>query len=185
MSAHSSGAHYTSHPSSGAWPKRGTGRFKTEVQEEKQLSIRLLGPPEVSFGEQPPLWFGTKKRLALLCYLATEGGRHSRRELAELLWPQGDERHARTALRSALSRLRKTLGEETSHDEEEARLLLIDGDLLGLEPRGIELDLEALEAAVSLARSETSPGGKSAVDAVRRRELISRLEGALGAYRDE
>jgi DNA-binding SARP family transcriptional activator len=61
------------------------GRPETEAQEDKWLSIRLLGPPEVSFGEQPPLRFGTKKRLALLCYLAAEGGRHPRRELAELL----------------------------------------------------------------------------------------------------
>src|SRR4051812_8482528 len=136
MSAHSSGAHYTSHPSSGAWPKRGTGRFKTEDQEEKQLSIRLLGPPEVSFGEQPPLWFGTKKRLALLCYLATEGGRHSRRELAELLWPQGDERHARTALRSTLAKLRKALREGIA-DGKELRFFVIDRDLLGLEAREV------------------------------------------------
>src|SRR3954468_15483296 len=87
---------------------------KTEAQEEKLLGIRLLGAPEVSFGEQPPLRFGTKKRLALLCYLAAEGGRHPRRELAELLWPQSEERRARTDLRSALANLRKALREDTS-----------------------------------------------------------------------
>jgi DNA-binding SARP family transcriptional activator len=151
--------------------------------EEKLLSLRLLGSPEVSF-EGRPLRFGTKKALALLCFLAAEGGRHSRRELAELLWPQSDEQHARTDLRSALARLRKTLGEDTAHGQE-VRFLLIDRDLLGLELRGIELDLEVLEAAVSLARAETSPVGKSAVDAVGRRELIGRLEGALGLYRGE
>src|SRR4051795_12214222 len=111
-----------------------------EVQEEKRLSIRLLGPPEVSFGEQPPLRFGTKKRLALLCYLATEGGRHPRRELAELLWPQSDERHARTVLRSTLAKLRKALREDTTahgtaHGEEEVRFFVIDRDLLGVEAR--------------------------------------------------
>ena len=158
-----------------------------EVQEEKQLSLRLLGPPKVSFGEQPPLRFRVKKALALLCYLAVEGGRHPRRELAELLWPQSQERRARTDLRAVLTRLRKTLGEESAqgHEEEEApRLLLIDGDLLGLEPKEIELDLEALEEAVSLARSETSPGGRSTA-AVGRRDLIGRFEGALGLYRGE
>jgi DNA-binding SARP family transcriptional activator len=97
-----------------------------------------------------------------LCYLATEGGRHSRRELAELLWPQSEERHARTSLRSALAKLRKTLGEETAHDEEEARFFVVDSDLLGLEPLEVELDLNTLEAAVSLARRETSPAGRSA-----------------------
>src|ERR687890_2491339 len=114
-----------------------------EVQEQKRLSIRLLGPPEASFGEQPPLRFGTKKRLALLCYLAAEGGRHPRRELAELLWPERDERRARTNLRSALAKLRKTLGEDSAHEEEEgARFFVIEGDLLGLEPREVELDLK-------------------------------------------
>jgi DNA-binding SARP family transcriptional activator len=112
-------------------------------------------------------------------------GRHPRRELAELLWPQNDEQHARTTLRSALARLRKTLGEESAHGEEEVRFFLIERDLLRIEPRGIELDLEVLEAAVSLARAETLPGGKSAVDAVGRRELIGHLERALGLYRGE
>src|SRR5919112_1686491 len=112
------------------------GRFETEVQEQKRLSIRLLGPPEASFGEQPPLRFGTKKRLALLCYLATEGGRHPRRELAELLWPESDERHARTALRSTLAKLRKALREDTAYGKE-VQFFVIDGDLLGVEPKEV------------------------------------------------
>src|SRR5919112_1527669 len=165
------------------------GRVKTEAQEEKRLSIRLLGPPEVSFGEQPPLRLGTKKRLALLCYLATEGGRHPRRELAELLWPKSEERRARTVLRSALANLRKALregtGEGTAYGKED-RFFVVDSDLLGIEARAVELDLEALEAAVSVARAEASPGGRSAdTAAVGRRELIGRLEGALGLYRGE
>jgi DNA-binding SARP family transcriptional activator len=150
------------------------------------LSIRLLGPPEVSVGERA-LRFGTKKSLALLCYLAAEGRRHLRRELAELLWPVSDERHARTDLRSALAKLRKTLGENSAHDdarEEGIRFLIVDGAFLGIEPRGIEVDLEVLQADVSLARTETPPGGKSA-DAVGRRDLIGRLQGDLGIYRGE
>src|SRR3954466_12810921 len=158
-----------------------------EAQEEKRLSIRLLGPPEVSLKERPPLRFGTKKRLALLCYLATEGGRHPRRELAELLWPHSEERRARADLRGTLSKLRKTLEEGGAQDgEEEARFFLIEGDLLGVELKEVELDLEALEAAVSLARTETSPGGRSAEDAVvGRRDLIGCLQEALGLYRGE
>src|SRR5215217_7496517 len=150
------------------------------AQEQKRLSLRLLGPPEVSLQELS-LRFGIKKQLALLCYLAAEGGRrHHRRELAELLWPRSDERHARTDLRSVLSRLRQSLGEE-------ACLLLIDGDILGVEPTQVELDTEALETAVSLARRETSPAGASsaAAAAVGRRELIGRLRGDLGLYRGE
>ena len=153
-----------------------------DLQEEKLLRINLLGSPEVSIKDRP-LRFKTKKAFALLCYLATEGGRHSRRGLAELLWPESDEQHARIALRSALVRLRKTLGEDDAY-EEVVRLLIVDGDLLGVESRGIDLDLEALEAAVSLARTETSPEGRSA-DAVGRRDHIGRLKGDLRVYRGE
>jgi DNA-binding SARP family transcriptional activator len=155
------------------------------LQGQKRLSLRLLGPPEVSlrglslrFGIKKQL---AKKQLALLCYLAAEDGRrHQRRGLAELLWPRSDERHARTDLRSVLSRLRQSL-------EDDGRLLLIDGDLLGVEPTQVELDTEALETAVSLARRETSPAGASsaAAAAVGRRELIGRLRGDLGFYRGE
>ena len=107
--------------------------------------------------------------------------------LAELLWPESDERHARTDLRSALAKLRKTLGEDGADGdarEEVVRFLLVDGALLGIESRRIELDLEALQAAVSLARTETSPRGRS-TEGVGRRELIGRLRGDLGIYRGE
>ena len=107
---------YRGHGSSGAWQKRGIGRFKTKAPQEKMPSIKLLGPTEVSI-EGRPLRFGTKKALALLCYLAAEGGRHPRRDLAELLWPQSDERHARTNLRSSLAKLRKALGENSAYGD--------------------------------------------------------------------
>jgi two-component SAPR family response regulator len=133
-------------------------RFETEVQEEKRLSLRLLGPPEASL-EGLPVRFRIKKELALLCYLAAEGGRHSRRELAELLWPESEERNARADLRAVLHKLRKTLRQESAHDGV-ARFFVIESNRLELEPREIELDLEVFEAAVSLARRETSLGGR-------------------------
>src|SRR5919112_551445 len=155
---------------------------KTKVQEEKRLSIRLLGPPEVSFGERL-FRFGTRKRLALLCYLAAEGSRYPRRELAELLWPESDERSARANLRSALAKLKKAWREDTAYGKE-IRFFVIDGDLLRLEPRGIELDLNTLEAAVMLIRTETSPGGTKA-GAAGHQGLIGRLRGDLALYRGE
>ncbi len=66
--------------------KRGTGE-KTKVPEEKLLSVRLLGPPEVSFKGRG-LRFGRKEALTLLCYIAAEGGKRPRRELSELLGPK-------------------------------------------------------------------------------------------------
>jgi DNA-binding SARP family transcriptional activator/tetratricopeptide (TPR) repeat protein len=151
--------------------------------EEQRLSLRLLGPPEGSIGGRP-LHFGTKKTLALLCYLAAEGRKHPRRELAELLWPESDKRHARMGLRSALARLKKTLGEEGALGQEVVRFLVIEGDLLELKPQGLRLDLKALEAALTLARTQTSPAGSSP-DAVGHRELIDRLREERGLYRGE
>jgi DNA-binding SARP family transcriptional activator/tetratricopeptide (TPR) repeat protein len=156
--------------------------FETQAQEEKRLGLRLLGPPEASL-EGLPIGFGIKKELALLCYLAAEGGRHPRRELAELLWPESEERHARADLRAVLHKLRKTLREDGSHDGV-ASFFVTEGNRLGVEPRGIGLDLEVFEAAVSRAREETSPGRRSAADGGRR-ELIGRLQGDLGLYRGE
>jgi DNA-binding SARP family transcriptional activator len=129
--------------------------------------------------------------LALLCYLATEGSNHPRRKLAELLWPRSKERHARTDLRSTLSRLRKALGEGSGSNEGDV-LFAVEGDLLGLKPGGIELDLETLEAAVSLARGETSgpplgtsSTGRSVDDTVEHKDILARLEGTLGIYGGE
>jgi DNA-binding SARP family transcriptional activator len=157
-------------------------RRETEIQEERRLGLSLLGPPEASL-EGLPVRFRIKKELALLSYLAAEGGRHPRRELAELLWPESEERHARADLRAVLHKLRKNLGEDSAHDGV-ARYFAIESNRLGLEPRGIKLDLEALEAAVSLTKGETSLGGRSAA-AGGRRELIGRLQGDLGLYRGE
>ena len=154
--------------------------------EGKHLGIRLLGPPEASLWGRG-LRFGTKKALALLCYLAAEGKKYPMGKLAELLWPRSDRRSARTDLRSTLSRLRKALG-EGGGSSEGVVLLAVEGHFLGVKPRGIELDLRTLEAAVPLARSETSetsPGGRSVNGVIEHRELLARLEGTLGIYGGE
>jgi hypothetical protein len=89
------------------------------------------------------------------------------------------------------------LGEDRAHadthDEEGVQEdgyfpLLVDGDLLGVEPQGIELDLWTIEAAIQLARSEasgSSPGGSRVDGAAGQRDLIAHLEEALGVYRGE
>jgi hypothetical protein len=66
---------------------------KAKVPEDKPLRIRLLGPPEASLWGRG-LRFGTKKVLALLCYLAAEEKKYPRGELAELLWPRSDRQSA-------------------------------------------------------------------------------------------
>ena len=172
--------------SSGALRGCCTGEM-TKVPEEKSLSIGLLGPPEVSVGGRA-LRFDRKKTLALLCYLAAEDRKRPRAELVELLWPRSEERRARTGLRSTLAGLRKALGEGGADLGGRVPPLAVDGDLLGVESRGVELDLHTLEAAVSLARSETSgnpPEENEINDAGGRRDTIARLGGALTVYRGE
>ncbi|PWG74829.1 hypothetical protein DF186_15860, partial [Enterococcus hirae] len=72
------------------------------------LTMRLLGNPQVTVGQQP-LSFPTRKVLALLIYLVVEGGQHSRETLIALLWPESAPEKATVTLRGALSRLRRVL----------------------------------------------------------------------------
>lgn len=77
-----------------------------------RLSVRLLGPFQVTLDDQPLASFNSDKTRALLAYLAVEADRPHRRErLAYLLWPDSLERDARTSLRTALNELRKIIGD--------------------------------------------------------------------------
>jgi len=109
------------------------------------LSLTLLGPPQVRHGDQV-LLFSTRKELALLIYLAVEGRVHLRQTLSEQFWPEGDAMHGRAALRVSLLHLRHLLGEDAGVDP--APHLLIQRDTLGLDlTSAVELDLHLLHAA--------------------------------------
>ena len=72
------------------------------------LQLSLLGVPEVKHGERL-VTFSTRKALALLIYLAVEGGVHTRKMLSESLWAELDSAHGRAALRATLQEQRKLL----------------------------------------------------------------------------
>ena len=77
-----------------------------------RLSIRLLGPFEVTLDDRPVARFESDKVRALLAYLAVEADRPHRREtLAGLLWPEMPERTARANLRYALANLRQVISD--------------------------------------------------------------------------
>src|SRR5229473_4838694 len=95
-----------------------------------QLHLSLLGTPVVKHGEHT-LTFSTRKALALLVYLAVEGGLHPRKTLSEAFWPELDAQHGRAALRATLLELRKLF--ERSHGPDERAHLRIERDLLGIE----------------------------------------------------
>ncbi len=145
------------------------------------LNLTLLGPPEVRHGDQV-LLFSTRKELALLIYLAVEGGVHSRKKLSEQLWPEGDAGHGRAALRISLLHLRHMLGE--GGDVFPVPHLLIKHDTLGLDlTSAIELDLHILLEACTSARAST--GTTLTMPEVARRRLLAQLQRATGLPRGE
>src|SRR6266849_1649957 len=110
-----------------------------------QLQLSLLGTPVVKHGERA-LTFSTRKALALLVYLAVEGGTHPRKTLSEAFWPELDAEHGRAALRATLLELRKLL--ERCHGPGERAHLLVERDMLGIEQgSSLVLDLRLVESA--------------------------------------
>ncbi len=125
------------------------------------MHFALLGPPQVYAGGRL-LVFPSRKALALLIYLAVEGGMHSRKMLSELFWPESDAVHARATLRTTLLELREVLAEGTSSADgagpDHIPHLFIDRDSLGLDlTSGVSLDLHILHAAWMLARDASRP----------------------------
>jgi len=109
-----------------------------------QLQLSLFGVPIVKHGETT-LTFSTRKALALLVYLAVEGGAHPRKVLSESFWPELDAERGRTVLRATLYELRKLL--ECSHSSGEQAHLLAERDTLGLnQDKSLVLDLHLVEA---------------------------------------
>ena len=74
-----------------------------------RLSLRLLGTPIVC-ADETQIQFSRKKSIALLAYLAVEGGARGRDSLATLLWPACGQRQARTNLRTCLFDITAALG---------------------------------------------------------------------------
>ncbi|HEX6386636.1 MAG TPA: AAA family ATPase [Anaerolineae bacterium] len=111
-----------------------------------QLRIRLLGAPEIRYGERP-LSFRTRKVLALLIYLLVERGMHSRETLMALLWPETESQKAAVTMRGTLSRLRQAL-------KPAGDVLVTEAGKVGLDFGAIDLDLAWLETAVD---SDPSP----------------------------
>src|SRR5436305_6626486 len=139
------------------------------------LRLAVLGAPEV-FHEGSRLTFALRKAQALLLYLAIEGGLHSRSKLAAFLWPDSEPHAARTALRNALTLLRRLIANTSpaAHSH-----LLTEQDLLGLDPHApFELDLDVVQQAWKQAQ------GFSAVPSEEQRtSLVTQWQHALTLVR--
>src|SRR5712664_397607 len=110
------------------------------------LRLAVLGPPQVVHDGRR-LSFALRKAQALLLYLAVEGGMHPRSKLAALLWPDSTPHDARTALRNALTVLRRLLDDPTTTPATHSHLLA-EQELLGLNPQApLEWDLDVVQLA--------------------------------------
>src|SRR6266568_4812560 len=149
-------------------------RFSSCGQKEhtmSQLQLSLLGTPVVKHGERT-LTFSTRKALALLVYLAVEGGMHTRKTLSESFWPELDAEHGRAALRATLLELRKLL--ERCHEPGEQSHLHIERDTLGIEHASQPiLDIRFIESVSKLAGRQVEPFKDQAGG-----ELMTQLEQA-------
>jgi DNA-binding SARP family transcriptional activator len=117
------------------------------------LSLALLGPPEICHAGAL-LALPTRKALALLLFLAVEGGQHSRDRLAALLWPETGAARGRASLRLNLNYLRRALG----HEGSEPGHLVIERDSLAFNSDAdFELDLALVAAALASAQYAAGP----------------------------
>lgn len=143
-----------------------------------ELVLRLLGAPDVS-RDGDPVRFRSRKELAILLYLATEGGTHAREKLVELFWPRSGESRGRANLRNALSSLRKTLLES---DDSEDSYITVERYYVSFDLDAVaESDLRMVEVAETAALSDA--GGSA--DDMERSQLIARLMKAVTAHRGE
>src|SRR3989440_3998995 len=137
------------------------------------LRLAVLGPPEV-YHDGSRLTFALRKAQALLLYLAVEGGMHPRSKLAALLWPDSEPHAARTALRNALTLLRRLLADLDPSAPAHSHLLR-EHELLGLDPHApYELDLEVVQQAYQQAQRLSSVPSEP-----ERAALVSQLQHAL------
>ncbi len=131
-----------------------------------RLDLTLLGGFQARLGSGEPLTLPTRKAQALLAYLALPLGQaHPRDKLAALLWGGIREESARASLRQALFALRKAV---TSAD---LPILKIDGELVGLDPAAVDVDVAAFERAVA----EATPGALEKAAALYQGDFLAGL----------
>ena len=134
------------------------------------LTISLLGPPEIALDGQP-LTFESRKAVALLAYLAVTGMGHRRAELAALLWPESSQQRARGALRYTLSLLKKEVGEDWLRIERQSIAL----------QNGTPIWLDVAEFRNLLAEGQTHPHGQDEICS----DCFRPLSQAVNLYRGD
>jgi DNA-binding SARP family transcriptional activator len=110
------------------------------------LRLELLGDLQIRSGNGSLVAVGAKKSQALLAYLGVKPSqRISREKTATLLWSSTGPDQARQSLRQTLSTLRKELAGVSPG----AKILVEEGDLLGLDETLVECDVAKFESLVA------------------------------------
>lgn len=110
-----------------------------------RLALNFLGPPQIFLHDQPiPL--ERRKMVALLAFLAVEGGQHQRAALSALLWPDYEQSKAYKNLRQVLWEIQQAIGDEW---------LTVRRESIGLnETAEIDLDVAHFNTLVEQSRSQ-------------------------------
>ncbi len=101
------------------------------------------------------LTFPTRKTVALLIYLALEGGEQPREHLGALLWPESNPARSYASLRNTLGHLQSALRQASG--QAQTAYLSVTHNALALNPDAdIHLDLHTVERAYTQARADRS-----------------------------
>jgi DNA-binding SARP family transcriptional activator len=115
------------------------------------LQIALLGDLQMRSAAGSLFTISAKKSQALMAYLAVKPSqRVSREKIASLLWSSTGPDQARQSLRQTLSTLRKELTQLSP----DAKILIEENDLLGLDDSLVECDVAAFEPLVAAGTEE-------------------------------
>lgn len=112
-----------------------------------ELSLALLGPFSVVYGERPLTQFRTKAVQALLVYLVCQPENHGREALMTLLWPDLPLKSAQGNLRHTLYHLKQVIPEVNSPPGGTVPFVIADRQSIQVNPAGrFRLDIRQFEA---------------------------------------
>src|SRR5881394_1042037 len=109
------------------------------------LQLQCMGDLQMRTASGGIVSISAKKSQALLAFLAMKPGqRVSRDRVAMLLWSSTGPEQARQSLRQTLSTLRKELAQISP----EAKILIEENDLLGVDENVVDVDVVSFESLV-------------------------------------
>src|SRR5687768_18154810 len=110
-----------------------------------RLALYFLGSPQI-YLDDALVTAERRKAVALLAYLAVEGGRHTRDSLSALFWPDYDQSKAFTNLRHTLWEIQQAIGEGW---------ITADRETMGLsEEADVSLDIQEFESLLAQSRTQ-------------------------------